>query len=229
MFCGSQSAVDGLAGMQAGKLVVKRLGNDSPLLKCTIDPSRRTDAHKQAVTAVCAFGLTVATGSEDGSIHLWNFSRTTLSFLFALQRHSARVTGLILLSSTLLWSSSADGSILIWDLTKRACVQCLTTRASGAAVASRHSVLNQAVSGAITGMQSLTCSRGTIVFSSCSDGTVEAWAANTGECLQSIPMGESVMSLAILPHNSSHLLLIGLESGKICWSLPFARISAHLL
>ena len=82
--------------------------------------------------------------------------------------HAAEVTGLQMVDN-LLWSSSTDRSIRVWDLSKNG--ECLF-------------LINKEKQGhdnAVTGLLKFESPAGPFVLSSSLDGTIKAWNGTNGE------------------------------------------------
>ena len=117
--------------------------------------------------------------------------------------HAGQVTGLQLID-TLLWSSSVDHSIRVWDLSKNGACQFLINKE------------HMGHSDAVTGLLKFASPAGQFVLSSSLDGTIKAWNGTSGECVASETHGDGVVSMALAADQQSNpILLIGLESGNI--------------
>jgi len=74
--------------------------------------------------------LYVITGGGEGNIRTWRFDEAKNSFepISLLEGHIREVTGLLLVSeATVLWSSSADHSIRVWEMSSGRCMGVLPT------------------------------------------------------------------------------------------------------
>lgn len=232
----------------------------APPLEFHVDPPGLPYAHNQAVTAVTVAETTVVTGSADGTLRVWKFHPPTQAFVLdqSLPGHARQVTGLVLVdpstppmatpaavtaaapppppgssSPTILWSSSTDGTIRIWDLPTGKCQLNITQEASTDMADPQQQIsssqpppappANLPAAGhghthAVTALLSFTSPQGHFCFSASLDSTLKAWKATTGECVATESHGEGVVSLALATEPSPRqvqVLLVGLESGNI--------------
>jgi WD40 repeat protein len=188
-------------------------------------------AHNQCVTALAVQDSHVVTGSRDGSIRLWTFTSSNNTFVLdkSLAGHAREVTGLVVIKeSQLLWSSSIDGSMRIWDLSTGDCHYSIPKQSSTPTLPppppSAPPTPTHGHANAVTALESFhSPAAGTFVLSASLDGTIKAWNGTTGECVASEAHGEGVVSLAIASADASlssatklpQVLLVGLESGNI--------------
>lgn len=77
---------------------------------------QRGHAYGMKCMAYSSDGVVVATGGEDGSIKLWN---TSSGFCYCtLKSHTAPITGIVFSNSTVVLSSSLDGTVRAHDLNR---------------------------------------------------------------------------------------------------------------
>lgn len=84
------------------------------------------DAHKRGVTALAASDpfnkdgdFRLVSGGEDGQVRVWKVTRTYQQLEDAMKEHKSTVTCIKIRKNNLeCVSSSADGSCIIWDLTR---------------------------------------------------------------------------------------------------------------
>jgi WD40 repeat protein len=116
-------------------------------------------------------GFSLASGSEDRKIRLWNL--TTGDCFQTLEGHSRRIWSVAYLPQAatlspiknLLVSSSDDHTIKLWDPSKHECLQTLQ--------------------GHLNWVNSVTISpQGNLIASGGGDNTVRLWDIDTGKCLQ---------------------------------------------
>jgi WD40 repeat protein len=155
----------------------------------------------------------IVSGCHYGVIKVWNFDAAASRFVLkqTLNGHARGISGLIMVDK-LLWSSSLDGSIRLWDIEKGECQYVITknTKAKDGQATVGHV-------GAVTGL--LLCpmpGAGTFVLSSSLDGTIKAWNGANGECVVSHEHQAGVVSMALSQDKSQHpIILIGLDNGNI--------------
>jgi WD40 repeat protein len=236
LFCGFESISPTLPEIPVGMVHAWNLASPTdPPLEFHMQPNLLPYAHALAVTDLLVVdGQKIVSGSRDGSIKLWTFDATTNhgkgGFLLAqsLHGHAREVTGLAV-AETMLWSSSTDGSIRIWDLSKGGECQHSITMASGpqsvgspggippvSAAAAAAGGPSQGHTNAVTGLVPFTSSAGNFILSCSLDGTVKAWNAATGLCVASEQHGEGVVSMTMIADPTGKpCLLLGLESGSM--------------
>lgn len=263
LFCGMQAnAARGIFpfATSVGMLHAWNLqAPQAPPMEFHVDPPYLPYAHNQAVTAVTVADTTVVTGSADGTLRVWKFHPPTQAFVLdqSLPGHARQVTGVVLVdpstppvgtpaggvvppvtgpsSPTILWSSSTDGSIRIWDLATGKCQLNITQEGSGSvdhanpqqqiapqppapANLSASPAAGHGHTHAVTALISFSSPQGHFCFSGSLDSTLKAWKATTGECVATESHGEGVVSLALATEPSPRqvqVLLVGLESGNI--------------
>jgi WD40 repeat protein len=242
LFCGMEaSSPRALPIATVGMCHIWNLGQPNmPPMELHLDGTFLPYAHNLAVTALCIQDSTLVTGSRDGCIRIWKFSNNAFVLDKTLFGQAREVTGLVIVdpaagagiggaspagaptpggTSMLLWSSSLDGSMRIWDMTTGACQYSITSsppQQPGQPVVSPINTAGQGHTNAVTALESFHSPAGTFVLSASLDGTIKAWNGLTGECVASEQHGEGVISLAIAhdPTNTE-ILLVGLESGNI--------------
>lgn len=169
-------------------------------------------AHASRVTKLAVVGSDViVSGCQSGVIRLWKYDAVgTFVLTQTIHGHAREITGLVVVDN-LLWSSSTDGSIRLWDLNKAGEPQYVITR---------DTETNGNPCGhkdAVTGLT--TCQMpgaGTFVLSSSLDGSIKAWNGANGECVASEEHGTGVVSVALSKDLAQNpILLIGLDSGHI--------------
>ena len=143
------------------------------------------------------------------------------------------MTGLVVVDQ-ILWSSSIDGSIRIWDMASGECQYSIPKQSANPAP-DQHQQQQPPVAGnghssAITALVSFQSpGHGTFVLSASLDSTIKAWNGTTGECVASeAHNGQGVVSIAIVDAPASlpapgapqspptqQVLLAGLDSGRV--------------
>ena len=266
LFCGFEAVCPAVPNVPVGMTHAWNLQNPSqPPLELQVQPAPTQQppnpaavslpyAHNSAVTAVHMAAadptnptsVQIATGSHDGSIHLWAYREPTFALAKRLVGHAREVTGLVLLPAQhLLWSCGIDCCIRIWNTTTGDCQYCITqttpgksdsplpppTTPGGTAPAT-----GIGHSHAVTALLSFEShpggAGGTFILSSSLDGTVKAWNAVTGECVASESHSEGVVCMALARDGANNqLLLLGMESGGIqCRNLvQTAKVAAFQL
>jgi WD40 repeat protein len=225
LFCGFESISPALPEINVGMVHAWNLANPTdPPLEFHMNPLLPY-AHAQAVTNLQVVdGHKVVSGSKDGSIKLWTFDAAVNQgkggFVLAqtLHGHAREVTGLAVADSV-LWSSSVDGSIRIWDMAKNGeCQYAITMGGAGATPPppGQPPASSPGHTNAVTGLVSFKSASGTFILSSSLDGDIKAWNGTTGQCVASEGHGEGVMCISMAADsNGKPLLLVGLESGNI--------------
>lgn len=169
-------------------------------------------AHSVCVTALkVVSGEVIVSGDRHGVIRLWKFDGTKFALTSTFHGHAGEITALVVIDQ-LLWSSSVDHSIRLWDLSNNGECKYLITRET---VANGNPVGH---TSAVTGLLTFNMPNGggTFVLSSSLDGTIKAWNGTNGECVASEAHGEGVVSMALSEdQNKNPIILIGLERGNI--------------
>jgi len=233
LFCGFESISPALPEITVGMVHAWNLANPTePPLEFHMQPNLIPYAHATAVTKLLVVdGQKIVSGSRDGSVKLWTFDAAAHhgkgGFMLAqsLHGHAREVTGLAVVD-TMLWSSSTDGSIRIWDMAKNGECQHSITMASGPAgtpplaagsPGAPPPAPGQGHTNAVTGLVPFTSAAGSFILSCSLDGTVKAWNAATGQCVASESHGQDgVVSMSMIgDQNGKPCLLIGLESGNM--------------
>jgi WD40 repeat protein len=206
LFCGFENATVALPETNVGMIHAWNLGTPTnPPLELQIQSPLLPYAHNACTSCIIVEGDKIVSGSKDGSIRLWTFDAASNGFLLnqTVAGHAGQVTGLQLID-TLLWSSSVDHSIRVWDLSKNGACQFLINKE------------HMGHSDAVTGLLKFASPAGQFVLSSSLDGTIKAWNGTSGECVASETHGDGVVSMALAAdQHSNPILLIGLESGNI--------------
>ena len=226
LFCGFQSISPSLPEVTVGMIHAWNLSNpgDAPLEfnMHNLLPY----AHATAVSQLLVVdGQKVLSGSRDGCIRLWQFDASSNqgkgAFVLAqtLLGHAREVTGLAMVNS-LLWSSSTDGSIRIWDLANNGVCQHAITMVTGSTPVNPQQLPTPSPHGghtdAVTGLVSFESPSGIFILSCSLDGDIKAWNGSTGQCVASESHGEGVVCMTLAKDVSGNqILLIGLESGNI--------------
>ena len=256
LYCGYEAVCKLVPDVPVGMVNAWNLQNTAQPLELQVDPQQLPYCHSQSVTAIAVGGgggdaassangsknVVVATGSRDGSIRLWTLQDGGgggFTLVRTLPGHCREVTGLVLIpGGTLLWSSSTDGSIRIWDLNQtvpeKSCQYCITRDTPGQLPNSNTNNPPQGATGvghssAVTSLIAFPSPGGTFVLSSSLDGSIKAWDPNTGTCVANESHTEGVVSMSLAsgaqqqqPNaapdadpNAPQVLLIGLESGNV--------------
>jgi WD40 repeat protein len=224
LFCGFEGMSPALPDVTVGMVHAWNLANPTePPLELHIQPSMIPYAHNSAVTALEVVDATkIVSGARDGSIRLWTFDTAGNGgkggFMLAqsLPGHAREITGLAVVD-TMLWSSSTDGAIRIWDMAKNGeCQHSITTAASAVGGVPAPAAQGQGHTDAVTGLVPFKSAAGNFILSCSLDGTVKAWDGSTGQCVASESHGEGVVSMSMIADpNGKPGLLLGLIDGSI--------------
>ena len=217
LFCGFEGAHVQLPHVLTGMIFAWNLHSpQDPPLEFHMGPNIPF-AHTSCVTCIITFGSDVCiSGSMDGTIRIWTFtlaSSTSSSpptpsstkCTTTLCGHVGEITGLVLVGNSILWSSSLDRTLRLWDLASNQCVHVITPDSTGGHV------------DAITCLLSYTSTvHGHFIFSGSLDTTIKVWNPNTGECVASTSHGVGVTCMDSMEDAKGHgLILVGTTSGKI--------------
>lgn len=238
LYCGFEAVPKLLPDVHVGMVHAWNLQNTAPQpAELQVDPQFLPYAHNQAVTAIAIGGselsppttstpsqtptpggpVVLVTGSKDGIIRLWTFQvGKDFSLVRTLPGHTRQITSLVLIpGGSLLWSSSTDGSIRIWDLNQtvpeKSCQYCITrdtpgvvpNSTSGSAGggnpqnASSHPSAGVGHSDAVTALVAFPSPAGTFVLSASLDGSIKAWDSSTGQCVANELHSEGIVSMAL--------------------------------
>jgi len=222
LFCGMQAYTVMAPDVAVGMVQVWNLQQPTnPPLELHLSTPFAPYAHNQTVTAMCVHETSVVTGSMDGSVRIWKFVNNAFALEHTLFGHAREVTGLVVLPDAgtgLIWSSSSDGTIRIWDKTTGACQYNISKQLQPQQGQPTPPQAQQATghSDAVTALETFHSPAGTFVLSGSLDGTVKAWNGTTGECVASEShSGDGVVSLAIAEFQQQQVLLVGLVSGNL--------------
>jgi len=233
LFCGFEAVSLSLPNVPVGMIHAWNLANPTaPPLEFHMQTGLLPYAHATCVTTLVVHGGdTLISGCRSGVVRIWKFNATSNAFELqqTIHGHAREITGIVVVES-MLWTSSIDGSIRLWDLnsTTGEC-KFVITKDAKAGTGSGHAQ-------AVTGL--LACpmpNMGTFVLSSSLDGTIKAWNGTNGECVASEEHGGAgVVSMALSdggaagattppaaaggatpPASSVPILLIGLDNGNI--------------
>ena len=225
LFCGFSGTVKGAPDAKAGQVHVWNLAQTgNPPMELHIAEPWLSYAHSQNVTCLeivdNAGSPRIISGSADGAIRVWTHQNNKFAMEKSLPGHAGAVTGLCMIpGGNLLWSSSMDGTLRIWDLAQpdvTACQHCIsretvphTNNPQGGAPLGGHS-------GGVTALLPFSMNAGNFLISGSMDGTVKVWDAATGNCVQAVDSGEGVVSMSVATTQTNiQVLLIGLQSGNI--------------
>ncbi|GKY91853.1 hypothetical protein MPSEU_000156900 [Mayamaea pseudoterrestris] len=244
LICGMEAISRALPACPVGMCHVWNLSQpDRPPMELHLDgnaaapngapaPSLLPYAHNLAVTAICLHDTTLITGSRDGCIRIWKFVNNAAFVLDKTLFGQAReVTGLVVVGGAsaagaaapaapaLLWSSSLDGSIRIWDLQSGDCRYSITSAPplqQPSQPVGQPAAAGPGHADAVTCLERFETPSGVFILSASLDGTIKAWNGATGECVASEQHGEGVVTIAIAKdQTNTEVLLVGLLSGNI--------------
>ena len=228
LFCGFESVSPSLPEITVGMIHAWDLNNPAaPPLEFHMQPNGIPYAHASAVTKLIVVdGQNIISGSRDGAIRFWTFDAAAAGpnaqappagFVLAktLHGHAREITGLAVADSV-LWSSSTDGSIRIWDMASGQCQFTIIMAGATPNPQQQASISATGHSNAVTGLVSFKSPSGTFVLSSSLDGDIKAWNGSTGQCVASQQHGEGVVTMSMADDPAGNqILLIGLESGNM--------------
>ncbi len=166
--------------------------------------------HSSMVTAVVISpdGQTLATGSRDKTIKLWNLKTGELRQ--TLTDHSDRILSLAISSdSQILASGSADNAIKIWKLNGGELVQTLTDHV-----------------GAVNAVA--ISPDGKTLFSGSWDRSVKLWSLETGSPLQVLSGHLLSVSAIAISRDGKTLATASHDATIKLWNLPQAELLATL-
>ena len=232
LFCGFEGSAQILPSAKVGMVHVWNLANPAdPPLELHMDAQHAPYAHAGSVSAFATVNDAMISGGNCGVIRTWQFDQAGNGgkggFVLrkTLHGHASEVTGLVIVGGNMLWSSSTDQSIRLWDLATGECKYLITSATQGPAGGQPQPPQQQpgqqqpkgvGHTGAVTDLVLFESPQGTFVLSSSLDGTVKAWNATDGQCMFSEGHGQGVVSLALSADlKGNPLLLAGLESGDI--------------
>ena len=172
----SPRAVDLIAIACSYRGTVKARVLSGPPQQCLVQVPRLgawhiTSGHKDSINVLTLYpdGKTLATGSADKTIQLWNKADTDKP-VYTLTGHTAGITAIdFAVDAKLLASGSSDKTVRLWDLTTGQPIQILTghTGEIGAVTF----LEDKALAG-------MALAKGKAVASGDSDGTVFIWDLN---------------------------------------------------
>lgn len=145
--------------------------------------------------AISPDGKTLASGSHDGTINVWNLQLCQL--LHSQKAHSDSIESLAISpDGNILASGSWDNRIKLWDL--------------------KTGTLLKTLEGHTDDVKTIAINpAGTLLASGGSDKTIRLWNLQTGKLLQTLQDGDWVRSVAFSPIPEAHILASGSENGTI--------------
>lgn len=220
LFCGFEGISTKLPSVKVGMIHAWNLNSPAdPPLEFHMSPLAPY-AHTTTVSRLITVAGAVISGSGDGTIRLWQFNpalengKGGFALSKTLHGHAREVTGLTVVSNTILWSSSVDQSIRLWDLNSAECkhVICKNSTQNG----TQHGNSQLGHDDAITAVLTFENELGKFVISGSLDGTIKAWNGETGECLASENNNVGVVSMALTSDiKGNPMLLCGLIDGSL--------------
>lgn len=169
--------------------------------------------------------MVIISGGREGIIQFWRQTPehpTHFTTFQTLCGHAGEITGLVIVGQSMLWSTSTDKSIRLWDMASGQCKYLITSDTPG--VSGMTGVVNKVGhTEAVTDIISLESNPvfvealgAAFVLTSSLDGTVKAWNGTNGECVMSESHGQGVVCMALsFDINGTPILLCGLEGGNI--------------
>lgn len=198
-------------GITVGRIRILNLTGGEPI-EVAVDSDKCPYAHPQRVTCLATTpgpggaGMILFSGGEEGGIRVWKTgSSSNFELATTLNGHVLGVTTL-LVSGALLWSSSKDTTIRVWNLESMTCVGVIGSAGGGhtdevTCMVGPLAVEGDAVQYMVTGS---------------SDTTLRVWNAATGGKVHDCKSFARVTALAAFPTSpAGPLLLVGLENGAI--------------
>jgi len=238
LFCGFEAPSVKIPNQMVGMIFAWNLNNpgDVPMELHMGRSDLMPYAHAKGVGALLIHEDVCFSGGLDAMIRIWKFDNSLnngkggFKFLSLCAGHVGEVTGLLFLNG-LLWSSSTDGTIRLWDSNdKWECKHLITSAAAavpGSALSpvhqngtAAHEQQQQKGPGHTDAVTSLIHFQneqaGSYVISSSLDGNVKVWNSTNGECVSTTPNGEGILSMALTTDLKGHPILIcGSIQGKI--------------
>ena len=215
-YCGFEGMPVIMPDIPVGMTHVWNLANpSSPPLQFHLGPMVPY-AHAKAVTCLLVVQDYIVTGAQDSTICLWKQDAAKGAFALAktFVGHAREITGLVVVNQSMLWSSSTDKTIRLWDLASGECKYVVAKNTPNA-----QGVAGSAGSGhtkAVTCLVNFESQVGNFVLSSSLDATVKAWNTMNAECMATEPHGMGVVCMALSADiKGNPLLLCGLENGDI--------------
>lgn len=225
LFCGFEGNAVKIPDVQVGMIHAWNLTNpgDTPIELHMHESAPY--AHALGVSCFITKGDMCFSGGRDCIIRVWKYDQTMNSGKggFKLMKeccgHAGEITGLVMVG-TMLWSSSTDKTIRLWDFNSWDCKYMITQNTTGNATSP--GPLTPASGGgightdAITELLSYDSPAGNFVLSSGMDGMIKVWNSTNGECLSTTDckIGISCMCLAS-DMKSNPILICGLVDGRI--------------
>lgn len=213
LFCGFEAVSSSLPGnAQVGMIHAWNLANLSlPPLEFHIHP-QIPYAHASCVSHLAIYQQDVIlSGDQYGVIRIWKYTKPgVFSLQTTIHGHASEITGIVVVNQSMVWSSSTDCSIRMWDYLTGESKFLLTPLTVTNGIHSGHV-------NAVTGLVSCEMpGLGTFVFSSSMDGTVKVWNGANGDCIASKNHISGVVSMmASQDPFFNPILVLGLENGNI--------------
>lgn len=189
-----------ILGHSDGQITVWSLEDNS------IRMQRRLEGHTEGVRHIYLHGTTLASGSSDSSIRLWDL--TSGSNIKTLTGHSDAVRCIQFVDNVLV-SGSNDKTIKIWDLDTSTCRRTLMGHSYDVYVIEF---------------------RDNVIISGSKDKTVKIWNMHDGQCLRTISgFGAGVRclqmrdSVVATGEYSGGLKVFDIETGNQIKSIPYAH------
>jgi WD40 repeat protein len=149
----------------------------------------------------------ILSGDCYGVIRIWKYTQPgVFSLQTTINGHASKISGIVVVKEIMIWSSSTDCSIRLWDYATGECKFLITQNMLTNGIHSGHV---NAVTGLLTyEMPSL----GTFVFSSSMDGKIKVWNGSNGNCVATKDHCAGVVSMMTSQDPFSNpILVLGLE------------------
>lgn len=230
LFCGFEAVSTKIPGQTVGMIFAWNLSNpgDAPMELHMGTSQLAPYAHSKGVTTLITHDDVCFSGGKDHIIRIWKFDATMnqakggFKLLKECCGHVGEVTGLVFLNG-MLWSSSTDGTIRLWDSNSNWECKHLIAGANPSATQGAGGQLSAETQGvghtnAVTSLIPFQSEQGgaTFILSSSMDGDIKVWDSANGNCLSTTSHGDGVVTMALSKDLKGHpILLCGLMTGAI--------------
>mmetsp|Transcript_8544 Transcript_8544/g.12818 ORF Transcript_8544/g.12818 Transcript_8544/m.12818 type:complete len:470 (-) Transcript_8544:203-1612(-) len=231
LFCGFEAASVKIPNQLVGMIFAWNLSNPGEAPMELHMGNLAPYAHSKGVSKLLTHKSACFSGGQDHVVRIWEFDvamnqgKGGFRLIKECCGHVGTITGLVFLND-MLWSSSTDGTIRLWDSKSNWECKHLITGSNPAATAAVGALSPTTQNGsegvghtdAITSLIHFKDEQtgASYILSSSLDGNIKVWDSANGNCLSTSAHGSGVVSMALSKSlGGKPILLCGTEKGEI--------------